>query len=58
MNDYDYQGDMDFFQDQLSAVGITVEQFDITNYCGCTARELQGIVNSVIANYKAKQKQQ
>lgn len=51
---YDYDGDMNYFQDQLSAEGITKEQFDMCRYAGLTRSELQGIVNSVIAQYKAK----
>lgn len=41
----DFEGDMDIFQDQLTAAGISVEEFDITNYAGLTARELQGLVD-------------
>lgn len=47
MRDYDYAGDMDYYQKQLEAKGITKEMFDISDYAGCTARELQGIVNSI-----------
>lgn len=46
---YDYEGDMEFYQKQLIAVGITQKMFDMNNYVGLTARELQGIVDSVIA---------
>lgn len=46
---YDYEGDMEFYQKQLTAVGIPQERFDMDNYVGLTARELQGIVDSVIA---------
>lgn len=45
----DYQGDMEYFQRQLRKVGITKKMFDMDNYVGLTARELQGIVDSVIA---------
>lgn len=43
----DYTGDMDYFQDQLAAKGISKEMLDISNYIGLTFRELQGIVDSV-----------
>lgn len=46
---YDYEGDMEFYQKQLTAVGITQEMFDMDNYVGLTARELQGIVDSLIS---------
>jgi len=52
MNDLDYDGDMNYFQDQLAAVGITVEELDMCNYAGCTARQLQGIVDSAIKRKK------
>ena len=45
----DYQGDMEYFQRQLTRAGISKEMFDMDNYVGCTARELQGVVDSVIA---------
>lgn len=48
MADYDYDGDMSYFQDQLSRAGITVEQIDMTNYAGLTKRELQGLVDIII----------
>lgn len=47
MNEYDYDGDMKYFQDQLLKKGITKEMFDITNYAGLTYRELQNLVNSI-----------
>ena len=43
----DYIGDMKYYQDQLTAKGITKEMLDMDNYAGLTARELQGIVDSV-----------
>lgn len=46
MYEYDYSGDMKFFQDQLTAKGITKEMLDMDNFAGLTARELQNIVNS------------
>lgn len=44
---YDYDGDMKFFQDQLAKKGITKEMFDMDRFAGCTASELQNIVDSV-----------
>ena len=46
MYEYDYYGDMKFFQDQLAAKGITKEMLDMDNFAGLTARELQNIVDS------------
>lgn len=43
---YDYEGDMSYYQNQLSEKGITKEMLDMDNYAGLTARELQGIVDS------------
>lgn len=54
MSIYDYSGDMGYFQDQLTRAGITKEMFDMDKYVGLTARELQGIVNSVIASVEQK----
>lgn len=45
--DFDYDGDMDRFQAQLLAKGITKEMFDLDNYVGLTERELQNLVDSV-----------
>ena len=47
MYEYDYSGDMKFFQDQLAAKGITKKMLDMNNFAGLTARELQSIVDSV-----------
>lgn len=47
MNEPDYDGDMKFYQDQLTAKGIIKEMFNMDKYAGLTARELQGIVDSV-----------
>lgn len=47
MYEPDYDGDMKYYQDQLVAKGITKEMFNMDNYAGLTARELQGIVDSV-----------
>lgn len=53
MYEYDYSGDMKFFQDQLAEKGITKEMLNMDNYAGLTARELQGIVDSVRLKKKA-----
>lgn len=47
MNEYDYDSDMRYYQDQLAAKGVTKEMFDMDNYAGLTARELQNIVDCV-----------
>lgn len=45
MNEYDYDGDMEYFQRQLAAKGITKEMLDMDNYAGLTFKELHGIVD-------------
>lgn len=45
--EYDYDGDMKFYQDQLLKKGITKEMLNMDNYAGLTTRELQSIVDSV-----------
>lgn len=45
---YDYSGDMEYYQKQLEKKGITKEMLNMDNYAGLTARELQGIVDSVM----------
>ena len=45
--DRDYQGDMGFYQKQLARKGITKEMFDMDQFAGLTAGELQHIVDSV-----------
>ena len=47
MYELDYDGDMKYYQDQLAAKGITKDMFNMDNYAGPTARELQSIVDSV-----------
>lgn len=47
MREYDYDGDMKYYQDQLARKGITKEMLNMDNYVGLTARELQSIVDSV-----------
>lgn len=44
---YDFDGDMSYYQEQLAAKGITKEMLDMDNYAGLTARELQSIVDNV-----------
>lgn len=46
MYEPDYDGDMKYYQDQLAKKGITKEMLDMDKFIGCTARELQGIVDS------------
>lgn len=45
MREYDYNGDMRFYQDQLARKGITKEMLDMEDFVGLTARELQNIVD-------------
>lgn len=45
--EYDYDGDMSYYQNQLAHKGITKEMFDMDNYVGLTASELQGIVDNI-----------
>ncbi len=45
---YDYDGDMGCFQRQLERAGINQEEFNMYNFVGLTADELQEIVNFVI----------
>lgn len=47
MIEYDYEGDMSYYQKQLARKGITKEMFNMDNYAGLTAMELQSIVDSV-----------
>lgn len=47
MHEPDYDGDMKYYQDQLSKKGITKDMLNMDNYAGLTARELQSIVDSV-----------
>lgn len=44
---YDYNGDMSYYQDQLTKKGITKDMMDMDDYAGLTPRELQSIVDSV-----------
>lgn len=38
MYEYDYSGDMKFFQDQLAEKGITKEMLNMDNFAGQQAR--------------------
>lgn len=53
MYEYDYSGDMEYYQRQLAAKGITKEMLNMDNYVGLTARELQSIVDSAYLKKKA-----
>ncbi len=44
--EYDYSGDMSYYQNQLTKKGITKEMLDMDNFAGLTARELQSIVDN------------
>lgn len=46
MKMYDYSGDIKYYQDQLSKKGISKEMLNMDNYAGCSARELQSIVDN------------
>lgn len=43
----DYDGNMSYYQSQLSRKGITKEMLDMEDFIGLTPRELQSIVDSV-----------
>lgn len=47
MYTYDFDGDMEFYQKQLARKGITKEMFDMEQFIGLSARELQNIVDGV-----------
>lgn len=47
MYEPDYQDNMMFYQDQLAKKGITKKMFDMDNFVGLTAMELQNIVDNV-----------
>lgn len=50
--EYDYDGDMQYFQDQLLKKGITKEMLDMDNFEGLTFRELQQIVDGAYLKKK------
>lgn len=52
MNEYDYSGDMEFYQRQLARKGITKEMFDMDDYAGLTPSELQHLVDSLYLKKK------
>lgn len=52
MSEYDYDGDMKYYQDQLAKKGITKKMLNMDNYVGLTARELQSIVDSTYLKKK------
>lgn len=43
---YDYTGDMSYFQQQLTAKGISRQQLDMNDFIGLTRDELQSIVDN------------
>lgn len=45
-NNYDYNGDMGYYQEQLAKKGITKEMLNMDDYAGLTKRELQCIVDN------------
>lgn len=47
MYESDYDGDMEYYQNQLARKGITKDMLNMDNYSGLTARELQSIVDNV-----------
>ena len=46
MCDYDYDGCMSYYQNQLAKKGITKDMLDLDNFAGLTASELQSIVDN------------
>lgn len=55
MYEADYCGDMAYYQNQLARKGITKDMLNMDDYAGLTARELQGIVDSVQIARKEEQ---
>lgn len=45
MVEYDFDGNMEYYQNQLLRKGITKDMLDMDNFVGLTARELQSIVD-------------
>lgn len=43
---YDYDGEMQYYQDQLAKKGITKDMLNMDKYAGLTEAELQAIVDS------------
>lgn len=44
----DYNGELDFYQNQLKMAGITKEMLDVSNFVGLTSIELQRLVDAAI----------
>lgn len=55
---YDYSGNMNFFQNQLSDAGITKDVLDMDEFAGSTQEELQSIVDYAIKVQKSKEEQE
>lgn len=53
---YDYDGEMDYYQSQVARKGYTKAEVNMDNYSGLTARELQGIVDSLPKKNGKKEK--
>lgn len=56
MYELDYEGDMSYFQKQLTRKGITKEMLDMSKYVGLTASELQSIVDLAVQKAEDKEK--
>lgn len=52
MYEPDYEGDMKYYQNQLTDKGITKDMLDMDNFAGLTVKELQGIVDSAYLKRK------
>lgn len=52
----DYDGPMEFFENQLTRAGVTKDEFDISNWVGCTKVELQALVDNAIYEHKREEK--
>lgn len=50
-NEYELQN----LQARLDAEGITEDEFDLSNYVGCTYRTLRGLVDLAIINHNKKE---
>lgn len=51
----DYTGSFKPFEESLRKAGVTKEEFDITEYAGCTYNELLGLTKQAIAIHKSKE---
>ena len=54
MNEFDFDGEMDIYQNQLAEHGISKEQFDMSQFVGLTERELQQLVDGRIRLEKVR----